>query len=366
MLSLFLFVLTAGIVAVQGQASFILRGQILAAASKASEHVEVVLEKSPDRVIAKTLSDGTGNFEFRNLDVGKYEVVVRVEGYDEAREIVEIGGNGLDVAQLAQATADGQEQPPPALQSPDVVGGTTNVYIVVHKRNSVAAGSAESDPEFAVVTELSRKYPKRVLQEYERAVEYNRRGDPARAAERYEAVVKLAPDFYYGHNSLGIVYQKMDRYRDAEREYNLARKLNPQSDQPLLNLGKLFMQEADASTDKGPILVGRILDQALDVLEEATKNAPGSAMAHFLLAAAYHKSDFDEEAETNLKRALEIDGSMGVARLLLANVYMRQENWGDALKLLDAYLAQNPNALDRSQIEGIRSKVEQNLKPVPK
>src|SRR5207244_1589210 len=148
MLSLFLFVLTAGIVAVQGQASFILRGQILAAASKASEHVEVVLEKSPDRVIAKTLSDGTGNFEFR-------------------------------------------------------------------------------DPEFAVVTELSRKYPKRVLQEYERAVEYNRRGDPARAAERYEAVVKLAPDFYYGHNSLGIVYQKMDRYRDAEREYNLARKLNP-------------------------------------------------------------------------------------------------------------------------------------------
>ena len=361
MFSLFLFVFAAGLLPVQ-QAVFTLRGQILAANARASENVEVILEKSQDRVIAKTLSDATGNFEFRNLDAGKYDVIVRVEGYSEAREIVEVGANANEAFLLAQAAADAPETPVKPLTTAEVVGSTINVYVVLHKKDLVAGASADNDPEFAAIAELSRKYPKKVLQEYERAVDYNRKGEAAHAAERYEAVLKLAPDFYYGHYSLGILYQKMERYRDAEREYNVARKLNPKSDQPLLNLGKLFMQEADASADKGPILVGRILDQALDILEEATKLQPASAMAHFLLGAAYHKSDFEEEAEANLKRAIEIDGAMESARLMLANVYIRHEKWDNALQLLDAYLAHNPNGSDRVQVEEVRSKVQQSLK----
>jgi tetratricopeptide (TPR) repeat protein len=358
MLRLLFLLITGAVIPVQ-QGGFTLRGQILAATAKAAEQAEVTLENSQDRVVAKTLADGAGNFEFRNLESGRYTVVVRVEGYTEAREPAEVGinaGEALALAQLATITDDQQQTPAPIAEG---AAGSSNVFVVLHKKDATLA---ENDPEFAAIAELSRKYPKKVLQEYEKAVEFSRKGDAPHAAERYEAVVKLAPDFYYVHNNLGILYQRMDRYRDAEHEYNLARKLNGQSDQPLLNLGKLFLQEADANADKGPILVGRILDQALDILEEATKRQPPSAIAHFLLGTAYYRSDFAEEAEVNLKRALEIDDGMAAARLTLANVYMRQEKWENALKLLDVYLERHPNAPDRADIETVRSKIQQNLK----
>jgi Flp pilus assembly protein TadD len=359
MLRLLFLLITGAVIPVQ-QGGFILRGQILAATAKAAEQAEVTLENSQDRLIAKTLADGTGNFEFRNLEAGRYTVVVRVDGYSEAREPAEVGVNASEAIALAQLATVTDDQQPAPTPIPEGAAGSSTVFVVLHKKDGSAP--AENDPEFAAITELSRKYPKRVLQDYEKAVEFSRKGDAPHAAERYEAVVKLAPDFYYGHNNLGILYQKMERYRDAEREYNLARKLNGQSDQPLLNLGKLFLQEADANVDKGPILVGRILDQALDILEEATKRQPPSAMAHFLLGTAYHRSDFQEEAEANLKRALEIDDAMAAARLTLANVYMRQEKWENALKLLDVYLERHPNSPEHTEVEAVRSKVQQNLK----
>ena len=84
-------------------------------------------------------------------------------------------------------------------------------------------------------------------------------------------------------------------------------------------------------------------------------------MAHFLLGTAYHRSDFQEEAEANLKRALEIDDTMAAARLTLANVYMRLKKWEDAIASLDAYLEENPQAPDRAQILEARSKLTHNI-----
>src|SRR5262249_42796239 len=160
-------------------------------------------------------------------------------------------------------------------------------------------------------------------------------------AERLEAALAIAPEFYNAHNSLGIAYQKLQRYRDGEKEFNRARELNPRSVDPLVNLGSLFMQEAeDANVTKTRRLRGRILDQALDILEAAVKLNPRSGPAHYLLGAANYKSAFYEEAEANLKRALELDRRVSEARLMLANLYMRQKKWELALESLDAYLAE--------------------------
>ena len=173
--------------------------------------------------------------------------------------------------------------------------------------------------------------------------------------------MKLAPGFLNARITLGTIYQKMDRYRDAEREYTQARRLHPRSSQALENLGSLYIQEADAALKREADAVGEILDHALDVLEEAVKISPRSANAHYLLGTANYKSTFYEEADQSLQRAIELDAQMGSARLMLANLYMRQKKWEKALQNLDAYLAGNPKASDRSQIQETRAKVEEQL-----
>jgi Tfp pilus assembly protein PilF len=52
---------------------------------------------------------------------------------------------------------------------------------------------------------------------------------------------------------------------------------------------------------------------------------------------------------------------VGPARLALANVYIRQQKWKEALDQFDKYLAENPKAPDRSQVEAVRTKVVQQL-----
>jgi hypothetical protein len=47
---------------------------------------------------------------------------------------------------------------------------------------------------------------------------------------------------------------------------------------------------------------------------------------------------------------------------MLANLYMKQQKWHDALENLDAYLVENPKAADRAQIQDTRSKVAQRIK----
>jgi len=211
------------------------------------------------------------------------------------------------------------------------------------------------------ITELGRKYPKKAVQDYEKAIEEVKKSNDAKAVELLESVVKLAPDFYSAHNTLGTLLQKVSRFDDAEAQYRRARELNPRAADPLVNLGSLFIEEAAARTKEGEDVVGKILDNALDILEESLK-LKRSAMAYYFLGTAYYRSSFYEEAESNLKRSLEVDPHLGMGRLMLANLYIKQQRWANALEHLDAYLNENPKAGDLAQIQDTRSKVAQRIK----
>jgi len=233
--------------------------------------------------------------------------------------------------------------------------------IHLQEKESVYVKRDGPNDDVVDVTELSRKYPKKAVQDYEKAREELRKGNSAKAIELFAGVVKLAPDFYAAHNSLGTLYQKASRFRDAENEYKLARELNPRAPEPLVNLGSLYIDEAAARAAEGTEVVGKILDNALDILEESLK-IKRTAMGYYFLGTAYYRSKFDEEAETNLKLSVEMDSRLAAGQLMLANLYMRQRKWREAVERLDKYLADNPNAADRPQIESTRAKIAERMK----
>src|SRR5215471_12051859 len=72
------------------QADASIRGKVLLSNGQAGEHIEVRLEGQQMQVIASTFTDGIGNFEFRNLPIGAYNIAVRAEGYEEVRQLVEM------------------------------------------------------------------------------------------------------------------------------------------------------------------------------------------------------------------------------------------------------------------------------------
>ena len=245
------------------------------------------------------------------------------------------------------------------------VSRVTNVNILMNPKIELRrvddGGNPSEDRDVIDITEIQRTYPKKAVDEYKKALEDHRKGDSAKSLKRLQDVLKLAPDFYQVHNNLGVLYQEMEQYRDAEKEYRRAAELNPRSPQPLINLGSLFIQESDSRKAEGFKVVGKLLDDAMDCLDEAINLRPTAAMAHYYLGSAYYKSAFYKEAEASLKKSLDLDSSLGRTRLMLVNVYIKTNRWQDVLANLDAYLKENPKAADHADIERRRATVAKGL-----
>lgn len=311
-----------------------IRGQIIVPQAHASERIQVSLYKADGPLVGNVFSDVQGNYNFQGLQPGTYVVTVSVEGYEDVRMDVGVG-SGAFGAQIV------------------------NIHLREKEITVIVGGSANDDA--VNLSQLARKFPRKAVQDYDKALDELRKGNDSKATDLLTDVIKSAPDHYAAHNTLGTLYQKAGRFRDAEAEYRHARELNPRSPDPLMNLGNMFIEEAGTRGADGTRVVGKILDDALDILEEALK-IKRSAMGYYLLGTAYYKSAFYEEAEANLKHAVEMDAHLGSSHLMLANLYMKQQKWQGALEQLDTYLNGNPKASDHSQVQQTREKVAQRLR----
>ena len=299
-----------------------IRVDIPVLSGRAVKHIQVILRNENGWMALPVEQDGNWEpVEFGGLAVGSYEVVVTADGYEPVRWPVALG----DMTRLVNAS-------------------------VMLKEKEKFGDVPSAD-----------KFPKKAVQDYEKAVDESRKGNTDRALKLLVSVIELAPDYYSAHNTLGTVYQKLNRYRDAEKEYKRAGELSPKSDEPLLNLGALYIQEADARASESPADAGKLVGQAREFLEQALK-IKRSAMAYYLLGTAQYRTSAFEQSEMNLNQALEIEPRMPAARLMLANLNMRQQKWAAALSHLDAYLTENPKAADRAQIQETRARVAQRIK----
>jgi len=308
------------------------RGKLIFAGGRDADHIEVRLEKSSMQVVQTAYTDATGNFEFRGLGAGAYYISVTLDGYESVRQQVEVfnnfGGSSVTLF-LNKAAAD---------------------------TRSKATGLDAEDRDVIDVSQMKENLPKKAVQDYEKALDEKKRGKLESAIKLLENAIRLAPNFYHAHNNLGLLYQSVKRYMDAEKEYKRSRELNAKSERPLVNLGNLYIEEADQQKDN-PDLTGQILDEALDALEAAVKINPRSASAYLLLGSANYKSSFLEEAEAAYKKAHDLDESLSRVHLLLANVYVKEHKWQDVISNIDAYLKENPKASDRAAVEDMRAKI---------
>ncbi len=309
-----------------------IRGKLIFPNGGSDERIEVRLERSGMQLVQIQYTDSLGNFEFRNVQPATYFIVAKVEGYDEVHyEVPTNMGMGREIS---------------------VSIFMSRPAVTAVRR---AAGPDSENPDTVDFSQLS--LPKKALEEYDKALQDSRKGDTDKAVRRLEEAVRIAPEFYQARNNLGVLYQKSSRYRDAEKEFRRAKEINTKGVQPLINLGSLFIQESESRKAEGESVAGQLLDNALDALEEAVKVAPRSAAAHYYLGAANYKSEFFEEAEAALNKALELDANLGAARLSLVNVYVKQRRWRSVVDHLNTYLEQNPNAPDRAAMVQMRAQV---------
>lgn len=218
------------------------------------------------------------------------------------------------------------------------------------------------DPSVIDITEMDKQYSKAAVQEYEKGLAAARKGDHADAVVHLEAAIRIEPSFFNAHNSLAVLYHRMKRYSDAEREYGEAKKLNPRSAAPLVNIGSLYIEQALEKPASDSTASRTLLNEALESLNAAVKVQPASPVAEYLTGVVYYVTQFFEEAEMHFKKALEFsEGRLVLSRLALADIYVRIQEWENVVVELDAYLRAVPFGMNREVIRSVRDGVAKKL-----
>ena len=321
------------------------KGRVIAPGANFDRYHEI-LQLDETRLVGFGYTNSTGEFTLPEQPAGYYYIVVRIDGFKEYKERINVDGCIKVFDQFIYMEWDDEVIPPVIL---DFTGEVN---------------------ESVDVSELKRVFPKKAVDEFERARQERLNGQPDRARVRLEKLLAEYPDFYDAHNALGSVYLEAQRFRDAEKQYNEARKLKPLSAAPLVSLGSLYVQEAEASLNPQPGLAGVILPggdlaiiltDALDVLADATKLKPDAAFAYYLTGIAEMRATRYARSEQNLRKAIELEPRLRWSRIALGNLYIRQKKFKEALVEFDTYLAEFKKVSNRTEVQQTRGKIAAQL-----
>ena len=279
-----------------------------------------------------TLADSSGSFTFTSLSPGNYTLVVNAgDQYEIAREAVTIDSD------LAL----------PRSGLPINPGSRAYTVMVTLQLK------AENRSKPSVVNAALAEVPAEARDLYEKALQFGKAGDSAKAVENLKSALALFPKFPLALNELGVQYLKLKQANNAIEPLRSATLLSPDAATPKLNLGIALLETNSYSEAEAQ------LRNALRISATPT--------THMYLGLTLYHLQNKAEAEKELKAAIEGGGNqLSIAHYYLGGLYWKM---GDELNRdrdhdrglveyrraadeLETYLRLTPEAPDAERVRG--------------
>ena len=277
-------------------------------------------------LIGQENTDRNGKFQFRNINLDQYVVTVRLPGYIEERQTVEL-----------QQTPDQFLQ---ILLRPDV--------------------SPKRDAPTSAVIDVN--VPQEARKEFERGEEALASGKKEKIEEgvrHLEKSVSLYPQFLQAQLKLATAWMDLSEWEKAEQALRKVLELNPTTANALLALGEIYRRQKKD-------------DQAEKMLLQGLQIEDHSWQGHLTLGRVYWSMATESKDEVQAralfeksydqaKRALQLKPDFGDAHLLKGNLLLRAKRPQDALAEFEAYLSIEPNGEFADQTRTVVAKIKRAL-----
>jgi Tfp pilus assembly protein PilF len=260
------------------------------------------------RPIGSTDADTAGNFEFRNVPSGDYQI-----------RLTDFAGNVL------------------AEQSVHLIPPVWFVNIDLRPDNAPAPAGGSAGGGVVSLAELQHKVPGKAAKEFEKASKAARKGDNEAAIAHLQKAIEIDPGYIQAYNNLGARYLRAQEYDKAAEEFLRALELDPNCQPAASNLGFTYIALQRYSDAE------QYARRAVDL--DATSNRARFALG--LALAAQNREP--EEALRNLKAAAR---ELPQARLALAQFLSDHGAKAAAAAELRKYLdSPEAAAADRQKLE---------------
>lgn len=269
-------------------------------------------------------TDSQGNFGFYSLPGGSYSIYIHDDDYVTVTQAALLDLSISSVVRVAVSLDP---------SSPNKKSDETHL--------------SGSNPNEIDVKELSRQFPKKAVQEYEKGLKANATGDIQGATSHFQKSLDLSPAFYPAHNELGRTYLAKSDFTAAQHEFERVIRLNQSDAEAYLNLGNVF-------------LLTNHFDEALAKVQEGLRRNPRSAVGQFVLGSVYRKMHKPDESERALQEALRLDPMMNKVHLELFNVYLSQSRKPEAIVELKDFLKMAPDDPLSAKCRDVLRQLESN------
>ncbi|OYT75558.1 MAG: hypothetical protein CFK49_02550 [Armatimonadetes bacterium JP3_11] len=169
--------------------------------------------------------------------------------------------------------------------------------------------------------------PKELQPRFERALQLAAQGKLREAESLFRAILQKQPTFAPAHLNLGLVYRLQNQNEKALTHLRRAAELNPKDPKPLVELARLCLDIGKLDDARGylrmlrdrfpkeselPVLEGALASLqgewgvAIEKFQQALKTRPNDFRIHYNLGIAAYQLRRYTEAETHLKRTVEL------------------------------------------------------------
>jgi Tfp pilus assembly protein PilF len=281
------------------------------------EHVIVRLCDTGGNLIIQTTTLDSGQFDFRGVQRGRYILTFQANGF-QSTEI------HLDLS----FTSD--------------KGVTVYMKSEASKPASMASGSSVSAHELSMpraARDLVASGKKKLY------ADKNARGG---LADLQKAVL-IAPSYYEAHYQIGMAHLTVGEAQEAEMSFRKSIEVSQDGyGDADVGLGTMLVEKGDVDAGEKTIRRGVELN-------------PSSWMGFYELGKLDLNRNRLESGLQSAERARSLAPNTPIIYRLLANIHMRQKNYPDLLRDLDAYVKLDPDSPAGLRAKQMRVEVEQEL-----
>ena len=193
------------------------------------------------------------------------------------------------------------------------------------------------------------------------------------AIAEFEKIVALEPNSVEEHMVLGQLYTVKHLAPKAEEQFKIARSIDPDSEEVVLNLARLYAESGDIEheakvledvpvTDRTPKMedaLGAAYTQlkrskdAIAAFQRAADMEPGDANTIDALAQALLNDNQFDEALKQYKQLADADPENTSALVHISEIQRRQGKYEDALATIRKVRAKEPENLEAGYNEGL-------------
>jgi tetratricopeptide (TPR) repeat protein len=299
-----------------GQGNFVVFGRVSLPDGKPAARVRVKLDGARG-LTRETQTDDQGNYEFRGLGAGRYQM-------------------------SATNPADPEQYSNPAISD------TTRAYsnrlqIDIYLRLPLHSKKGDHKPGTLNVREATQNIPKPARQAYEKGLKFQNENQTEKALAGFNQAIEIYPQYFQALTDRGNLLMQQNRLAEAMADFERALQINGQYSPALRGAGYCNIQQ-------------RKYEVAIGLLEKSLIYEPKIALTHMLLGYANLSLNRYEQAKGELQQALKLGPDSVVrARVYLAEVLAHEQKFKEAADEIRAYLRMRPGAQDAESLRKLEA-----------